>query len=137
LPHIFNTIGLHKPRSNGALFGKMKRLRNHFIGVDQGEQVLFSDFEDGGPMWVGTGPRISRNQVSFSERFKSVPAVNVGLTMWDMDSTPNARMDITAESVNEDGFDLVFRTWGDTRVARVREKWMAFGELRDADEWDL
>lgn len=88
-------------------------------------------------MWVGTGPRISRNQVSFSERFKSVPAVNVGLTMWDMDSTPNARMDITAESVNEDGFDLVFRTWGDTRVARVREKWMAFGELRDADEWDL
>ncbi|MEM9438629.1 MAG: H-type lectin domain-containing protein [Pseudomonadota bacterium] len=115
----------------------MKKLRNHYIGVDQGEHVLFSDFENDGPMWSGKGPRLARNHVRFSERFKSAPIVHVGLTMWDMDSEPNARMDIKAERVNEQGFDIVFRTWGDTRVARVRAQWTALGELRDSDEWDL
>jgi len=31
----------------------------------------------------------------------------------------------------------VFRTWGDTRVARVRASWTAFGELPYGEEWDL
>ncbi|MEM8591575.1 MAG: H-type lectin domain-containing protein [Pseudomonadota bacterium] len=115
----------------------MKRLRNHFIGVEQGEHVLFSDFENDGPMWSGTGPRMTRNPVRFSEPFKSIPSVHVGLSMWDMDSAPNARMDIKAEAVNEQGFEIVFRTWGDTRVARVRANWLAMGEIRDTDEWDL
>ncbi|MEM6276431.1 MAG: H-type lectin domain-containing protein [Pseudomonadota bacterium] len=115
----------------------MKRLRNHFIGIDQGEAVLFSDFEDNGPMWSGTGPRISRTTVIFSESYKSAPAVQVALSMWDMDSAPNARMDIKSEAVTEKGFEIVFRTWGDTRVARVRASWIAMGEMRDSDEWDL
>ena len=42
-----------------------------------------------------------------------------------------------AETITKDGFDLVFRTWGDTRVARVRLAWLAVGELRQVDEWDL
>ena len=36
-----------------------------------------------------------------------------------------------------DGFALVFRTWGDTRVARVRATWMAIGPVRDDDTWDV
>ncbi|MEM6729060.1 MAG: H-type lectin domain-containing protein, partial [Pseudomonadota bacterium] len=90
-----------------------------------------------GPMWSAKGPRLARNEIRFSERFKSVPGVHVGLAMWDMDSVPNPRMDIRAENVSVDGFEIVFRTWGDTRVARVRASWIAMGELRDTDEWDL
>ncbi|MEM6477718.1 MAG: H-type lectin domain-containing protein [Pseudomonadota bacterium] len=115
----------------------MKKLRNHLIGVDQGESVLFSDFEDDGPMWSATGPRMSRLPVAFSEPFKTVPSVQVALSMWDMDSGPNGRMDIKAEAVTETGFEIVFRTWGDTRVARVRAAWIAYGELLDQDEWEL
>ena len=54
-----------------------------------------------------------------------------------MDAATVIRADIGAEAVTEDGFDLVFRTWGDTRVARVRIGWMAIGELSDDDDWEL
>jgi hypothetical protein len=32
---------------------------------------------------------------------------------------------------------MVFRTWGDTRVARVRADWMAIGEQRSDEDWDV
>ncbi len=115
----------------------MKRIRNHLVGVDQGSSVLFSDFEHDGEMWAGTGPRAHRQPVAFTEVFRSPPTVQVTMSMWDMDQKANTRADITAENITEVGFDIVFRTWGDTRVARVRADWLAIGELRHTDEWDL
>ena len=55
----------------------------------------------------------------------------------DMASETNARADVQAEDITTDGFAIVFRTWGDTKIARVRVAWHAIGELRQADEWDL
>ncbi len=115
----------------------MKRLQNHLIGLDQGDVVLFSDFEDEGEMWAGRGPRERRRRITFSDRFKRPPVVQVGLSMWDVDNGSPARLDIKAETITREGFDLVFQTWGDTRVARVRATWLAFGELNHADDWDL
>jgi hypothetical protein len=115
----------------------MKRLQNHLLGVDQGSVVMFSDFENGGTMWTGQGPRMTRKKINFGERYRSPPAVHVAMSMWDMDHNKNNRADLKAEQVTEEGFDLVFRTWGDSRVARVRADWMSLGELRHADEWDL
>jgi len=115
----------------------MKKLRNHAIGIDQGDHVLFSDYEDNGEMWTGEGPRERRKPVQFSRAYTSPPAVHVGLSMWDMDSAVNVRADVTAEDVTEEGFSLVFRTWGDTKVARVRIRWMAIGELPHEDDWVL
>ncbi len=57
--------------------------------------------------------------------------------MWDMDCATNPRMDISAEGATAEGFFLVFRTWGDTRVARVRADWIAIGEVRHDEDWDL
>jgi hypothetical protein len=115
----------------------MRKLQNHLIGVDQGSKILFSDFEDGGVMWTGKGPREARMAIRFSERFKTRPVVQVGLAMFDMDQKTNQRADISTEQVTEDGFEIVFRTWGDTRVARVRADWIAIGEIAGADEWDV
>jgi len=50
---------------------QMKRFSNHLIGIDQGDMVLFADFEDGGEMWTGTGPRERRRAVRFSETFRN------------------------------------------------------------------
>lgn len=105
--------------------------------MDQGDLVIFSDFEDEGEMWTGRGPRERLRRISFATAFKTVPLVHVGLSMWDIDSATPARVDIKAETIGLDGFDLVFRTWGDTRVARVRANWIAFGELAHTDDWDL
>lgn len=115
----------------------MKRMRNHLIGVDHGDVVLFSDFEHDGVMWTGEGARQTRAHVEFSESFRAAPVVQVNLSMFDMSNTTNARADVQAEDITADGFAIVFRTWGDTKIARVRVSWQALGELRQADEWDV
>ena len=115
----------------------MRRITTHRLGIDQGSQVLFSDFEHDGEMWTGTGARVFRQAVTFGDVFATPPVVQVSLSMWDLDRKTNQRMDIAAEHVTETGFDIVFRTWGDTRVARVRADWTAFGAVRDEDDWDL
>ena len=115
----------------------MKRLATNRIGIDPGDDVLFSDYEDGGEMWTGDGPRERRKAIKFSDTYRSVPVVQCSLSMWDVDHAHNVRAEVSAENVTVSGFDLVFRTWGDTRVARVRAGWMAIGEVVDDDDWDL
>lgn len=115
----------------------MKKLRSSIVGIDSGDEVLFEDFEDGGEMWTGRGQRERRRRIKFSERYISVPTVQLSISLWDMDAGSVLRADVSAEAVTEKGFDMVFRTWGDTKVARARIAWMSFGELEDADAWDV
>lgn len=115
----------------------MKKLLNQIVGIDQGDAVLFSDFEEDGDMWTGKGPRQRRKAIDFTKAFKAPPSVHVSLTMWDMDTATNARADVTTENITNEGFDVIFRTWGDTRVARVRVGWLAIGPLGHADDWEL
>jgi hypothetical protein len=115
----------------------MKKIRNHLVGVEQGSTVLFSDFEHDGKMWTGSGARLKRKKVKFAEPFREAPAVHISISMWDMDQNTNQRADISAEKITEAGFDIVFRTWGDSRVARIRADWMAVGALKHEDDWDL
>ena len=97
--------------------------------------MLFSDFEDGGEMWTGEGTRERRVALHFAQPFKSPPAVQAALSMWDMDSDRNARADLSVEQVETTGFVAVFRTWDDTRIARARISWMAIGEVFHTDDW--
>ncbi len=115
----------------------MKKLRNQLIGVDQGTKILFSDFEDGGDMWTGEGPRARSIPVTFSTEFRIVPSVHVSLNMWDLDQTTNHRADISVENISATGFDIIFKTWGDTKIARARAAWLAIGEIAAEDEWEL
>lgn len=87
-------------------------------------------------MWTGSGPRLEVRRVVFAESFAEPPLVHVALSMWDVDRNANQRADIQAVNVGADGFDLQFRTWGDTRVARVRANWMAIGPVRFEDDFD-
>ncbi|WP_333714664.1 H-type lectin domain-containing protein [Yoonia sp.] len=115
----------------------MIRLDSGVVGIDHGEVVMFSDFEDGGQMWRGDGPRQSRETVRFASAFRSVPHVQVSISMWDISNKTNIRADVQAETISTTGFEIVFRTWSDTQVARIRVAWTAIGELPNADDWDL
>jgi hypothetical protein len=115
----------------------MKRISSSSVGIDQGSRVLFADFADGGVMWTGHGARESRHAIKFKEPFAQVPAVMASISMWDIDNKHTSRADITAENITEIGFQLVFRTWGDTRVARVRADWIAMGAVKSEDDWQL
>ncbi|SEN35932.1 H-type lectin domain-containing protein [Pseudorhodobacter antarcticus] len=115
----------------------MKRFSAQTIGIQQGSRVMFSDFADGGVMWTGQGPRESRHIVKFPEAYVAAPVVTVSLSMWDMDQKTNSRADLSAEAITAEGFHLVFKTWGDTQVARVRADWTAIGRAKDEDDWEL
>ena len=124
-------------RSHGCRAPMIKQFRNHLIGAEQGSIVLFSDFADNGPMWAGDGPREKRHMVSFAQPFRTAPMVQVAISMWDMDGNTNQRADLRSEAITTAGFELVFRTWGDSRVARIRADWMALGEVVSEDDWQL
>ena len=115
----------------------MMRITSGKLGILQGSRVLLSDFAAGGVMWTGHGDRESRHLIIFAEPFAANPTVMVGISMWDIDHKHTLRADIAAEKVTKTGFQLVFRTWGDTRVARIRADWTALGALKDDDEWDV
>ena len=115
----------------------MKKLRSHTVGVDSGDVMLFTDYENGGEMWTGRGQRERRRHIKFSESYKSPPTVQLSPSLWDFDATTILRADIAAEAVTKNGFDMVFRTWGDTRVARIRIAWTAIGEMSELDDWDV
>lgn len=115
----------------------MKKFQTHPIGVDQGEEVLFSDFSDGGEMWTGEGRRERRVAIRFSETFRASPVVQIGVSLWDVDTSSALRAEVKAEDVTPEGFNAVFRTWSDTRIARIRVAWMAIGEIAHADDWNI
>jgi len=115
----------------------MQRLESNTIGIDQGDVVLFSDFEDDGEMWRGDGPRQTRMGVAYSGRYIAVPFVTVSVSMLDMSKTSNIRWDVQTEDITITGFNIIFRTWGDTQVARCRVAWQSIGPVQTEDTWDL
>jgi hypothetical protein len=115
----------------------MKRLASGSIGIAQGTRMMFADFVDGGVMWTGSGDRETRHIISFDGPYLTPPCVHVSMTLWDTDHQTNARGALTAEFITETGFQLVFKTWGDSRIARLKADWMAIGILRDDDAWDV
>ncbi len=128
-----------EPKRDGGRQGTIVaiRIRAHLIAVAQGDEVLFSDYEDGGEMWVAEGTRERRCAVHFDEPFAEPPSVHCALSMWDMDQSHNQRADLMVEEITCDGFTAVFRTWGDSRIARARMAWMAIGAATDDDQWQL
>ncbi|RNF34217.1 H-type lectin domain-containing protein [Paracoccus methylarcula] len=115
----------------------MQKFGHTAVGATRGSVQLFSAFEDNGIMWSGNGPRQEARKVKFSEPFLSSPLVHVSISMWDIESGANQRADISAENITPEGFEIHFRTWGDTRVARIRADWMAIGSVRHEDDFDL
>ena len=63
--------------------------------------------------------------------------MTVSISMWDLDQKTNGRADVSAQDITTAGFSILFKTWGDTRVARIRADWMAIGELPNEDDWQL
>lgn len=115
----------------------MKKFHSHIIGVASGEEVLFEHFNSDGPMWAGNGPREVIYPIVFDEAFIDLPVVTASLSMWDMADGANARLDLSVQTVSTRGFELRLRTWGDTRIARVRAAWQAIGPARDDELWEI
>lgn len=113
----------------------MKKIFATVLGIDQGDVLLFSDFEEDGEMWSGEGLRESITPVTYSADFRDAPSVHLSIKLLDMASGSNTRYDLDARNITEAGFDIVFRTWGDTKIARVAVHWQAIGAARYQDDF--
>jgi hypothetical protein len=47
----------------------------------------------------------------------------------DADQQWNLRFDVFPNNVSRTGFDLVFRSWADTKIWALVANWLAFGPL--------
>lgn len=103
--------------------------------VEQGSVMLFSHHETGGIMWTGTGSRSVRKDIEFSVPFMAPPFVHVSMGLIDIETSVNMRTDLVVEDITAAGCAIVFRTWGDSRIARIRAEWMAIGPGHDPAIW--
>lgn len=115
----------------------MRKLRSNSVGVAHGHALLFSDYQENGEMWAGIGDRTVTRYVQFEEAFHAPPVVHLSISLLDLDHSVNPRLDLRAKSITSDGFQIAFSTWGDSKVARIRVSWMAIGEVRSTDMWDI
>jgi len=85
------------------------------------------------PDWTlltGTGERIYRAPITFTSPFLVTPKVSLALSGQDVAAVNNNRLFLKAENITVNGFDIVYRTWGDTMIYRVWTTWTAIGGLK-------
>jgi hypothetical protein len=73
----------------------------------------------------GTGDRQMTCSVSFPKPFKVKPEVVVGITLLDAATGVGTRVNAVVEGISRDGFTVVVKTWGDSKVNGVQGSWVA------------
>lgn len=88
-------------------------------------------------MWAGTGEREVRHKITFDTEFIDSPSIQISITLMDADTNQHLRYSINSENITVSAFEIVFKTWSDSRFARLWVNWMAIGERRDPKMWDV
>lgn len=100
----------------------MCNLNSGVVGIDHGEAIMSSDFEGDGQMWRGNGSRKSIAAVTLATAFTSQLYVQVSISMWDISNNTNNRADVLRpKRLRRRVLNIVFRTWDDTQIARIRD----------------
>lgn len=89
---------------------------------------LFNHVDDNGPMWANDGDREVRFRVRFATAFHRPPHVTLGISGLDSSNAQNLRFSLFAEGITHEGYDIVLKTWSDTRIARASVNWSAIGQ---------
>lgn len=82
------------------------------------------------PNWTlntGIGKRTYTAAVTFDSPFRVPPKVSLALSGQDVDQSKNNRIQLRAENITVDGFNLVYETWSDTVLHRIWATWTAIG----------
>lgn len=72
--------------------------------------------------------RRAQDFINFPTPFASVPTVAVSIVHLDVYNGTNTRIQISTDTVTDDGFELIARTWWDTLIYSVGVSWIAYGD---------
>ena len=89
---------------------------------------LFNHVDENGPMWSGDGDREVRFKLRFTASFQRIPHITLRISGMDSSCGQNLRFSLAAEAVTSESFVIVFKTWGDTKIARASVNWTAIGQ---------
>lgn len=89
---------------------------------------LFNHVDDNGPMWADDGDREVRLKLRFATSFQRPPHITLGISGMDSSCAQNLRFSLSTDAVTSESFVIVFKTWGDTRIARTSVNWSAIGQ---------
>lgn len=106
------------------------------LETESGDLLIFSDLEDRGDMWTGSGDRSRTARVNFTKLFRETPLVNIAIKMMDAETGTNLRYDLILEDVSTTGFDVRLKTWQDTKIIRASINWTAIGAGFEDGDWD-
>ncbi|MBY6113308.1 H-type lectin domain-containing protein [Mameliella alba] len=106
---------------------KQDTQRISHLQVVAGRGELFNHVDENLPMWSGIGDRSLTKEIVFDFPFFRMPMITIGLIGIDSAHDQNLRFILEAQRVSEGGFLIVFRTWGDTHIARASVSWQAIG----------
>lgn len=98
------------------------------VQIITGAGELFNHVATNGPMWYEEGDREVRFKIIFTDSFQKIPHITLGVTGMDSSKAQNLRFSLMAESVTLEGFDIVMKTWSDTKIARASVNWSALGQ---------
>ncbi len=98
------------------------------VQIITGGGELFNHVTTNGPMWYEEGDREVRYKIVFTDSYQKVPHITLGVTGMDSSKAQNLRFTLVAENIDLEGFEIVMKTWGDTKLARASVNWSALGQ---------
>jgi hypothetical protein len=75
----------------------------------------------------GTGERKFSTHVNFPEPYQEPPVVVLSLSGLDVLNNANNRVTVKPINITQKGFDVEYKTWGDTKIQSVFLNWTSFG----------
>ena len=78
-------------------------------------------------MYSNEGDRSSVKHINFKEKYEEIPKVMVSLNGLDTEKDQNLRIKVSANNIDEAGFDLLVETWAASAVYRVKVSWISYG----------
>ena len=83
------------------------------------------------------GDRTTIKHINFKNPFIVKPQVITSLNNLDVDKDRNLRIKVSPLNVTENGFDIEFRTYSDTRIFSAGVVWFAHeSEDKGSDLWN-
>ena len=80
--------------------------------------------------------RSFQKRIVFDPPFSNIPEVIVGISRLNVADATNPKIQISAENLSSEGFDLVFATWHNSEFHSLEANWLAFGKQSQDEQKD-
>ena len=92
--------------------------------------TYFVRFTNGGHyMNTGSGERTLEERIYFEEKYENIPHVMASISGLDEgnEDAPTIRIELKVEEIDTSGFNIIIRTWENSKLFNIKVTWTSFG----------